>query len=997
MSDHFNWDVETWTTLDSYFKQNKILIQHQLDSYNNMVDYVIPQIIEKNNPITIADKYNPEKKEFERVVTISFAQTYLSKPLIHENTDVIKPLYPNEARLRGLTYAAPMFVDVEYTIKDPSNPTPEKKIISKIPFLKLPVMLHSKYCHLSDRSEQSLAEMGECQFDQGGYFVVNGGEKVIVSQERVAENQVFVWTPPKTTTSKYTHEAEIKTSIDQRFFPVKVNKVKLTKEPSMRARKQASGQGMVYGRTFHVVIPYIKEGIPLFIMFRALGVMTEQEMIEMILPDYESIGSNYTNFLIPSIYEARNQTISKDRNETVLNQNDALAYLAERLNIKFGEAFKKEDPESQLKYVKEILSRELFPHIGQMIPHIGQTFRKKAFFLGYMTRKLIDCYFGVRPFDDRDHYGNKRVDMAGPLLTVLFHTNFIKLISDLRRTILGSLNDPQKIPLLIRKTIQSCNIDAKIKYGLSTGNWNTQKSSLSTSKKGIAQVLNRLSFAGALSHTRRIQSPLERAGSKIVSPRRLHGTHYGMCCPNETPEGQQIGIVKNLSMQTHITIQTSDYPIRIILNKLGVVDLIDTRAIDVKNCTKIFVNGDWFGVIDDAQTEQLYHRLKILKRHGIVVPYISIAWWIQWREIRIQTDGGRYSRPLYIVEDGQTPDGHYVSRLLIEENYNTDSTFKNAFLQGQIKWPQFLQGLGMTKTATIDNGGVVEYLDTNEIETSMIAMTYADLRHNSDTQQCFVKYTHCEIHPMMMMGIVASMIPFSDHNQSPRNCYQCLWKEEQVIMADGTMKRIADVRVNDIVLTINPNTLEYETSKVINQYVKSTTKPMVKLTTVSGRTLVCTNDHPILTEQGWQPAGQLTTMDRVCTYQGPRPQFGSEYQLIQQQCPDFKGTLSIMGQSMFVPVLKIEPHDNVEIADITTESCNHSFITGNMICVHNSAMAKQSIGYYATNYNSRMDTMSHVLVYGHRPLVSTRTSRYVIMDKLPHGATAMLLYACYTG
>jgi len=1015
----FNWDNDTWTTLDNYFNQDKILVQHQIDSFNNMVDFIIPQIIEKNNPIIIGDGFDGTK--FQRKITINFGQTYLSKPLIHENTDIIKPLYPNEARLRGLTYAAPMFIDMEYSIVNGSDKEPETKIIPKIPFMKLPIMLHSKYCHLSGNNENSLTELGECEYDQGGYFVVNGGEKVIISQERVAENQVYVFSKSqsKTAALKYTHIAEIKTSLDQRFYPVRDNKVMLTKEPSTRTRQQTTKSGGVYGRTIRVKIPWMREEIPLFIMFRALGIITEKEMLEMIMPDHDTIGTNYVNFLIPSIDEARLANIEKEGKvilENITTQTDALEYLSEKLNIKFNDAFKKEGKQSQLKYVRDVLGRELFPHIGQMIPSIGQTFRKKAFFLGYMTRKLIDCYFGVRPYDDRDHYSNKRVDVAGPLITKLFRTHFIKLISDLKQGILAQINDTSKIPQTIRKIIQGCNIDSKIKYGLSTGNWATQKTAMSSSSKGIAQVLNRLSFSGALSHTRRIQSPLEKSGSKIVPPRRLHGTHFGMCCPNETPEGQQIGVVKNLSMQTHVTIQTSDYPIRIILNKLGVRDLIDVVAREVEFCTKIFVNGEWYGTIHDDETEKLYKRLKILKRHGIIVPYISIAWFIDWKEIRIQTDSGRYSRPVYVVEDDKDDNGHYMSRLLIEDIYLHDEEFRAQFKAGNIKWQQLLYGFRKedAKSATLFNGGLVEYLDTNETENSMIAMTYADMLANKDTNQSFVRYTHCEIHPMMMMGVVACTIPFSDHNQSPRNCYQCLWKEEEVVMSDGSLKKIGDIKVGEYVITVDPDTLEQYPSKVINQYVKPTEKKIVKVTTLSGRTVVCTDDHPILTCNGWKPAATLTDKDLICV-SIPLSHPVDSYNMIISEYTKYGQTMcnhhnynhmsisewcevvKTADKSIFVPIMTIEPHDNVEIADITVESETHSFITGQNICVHNSSMAKQSIGYYVTNYNSRMDTMAHVLVYGHRPLVSTRAAKYVIVDKLPHGATSMLLYACYTG
>ena len=220
------------------------------------------------------------------------------------------------------------------------------------------------------------------------------------------------------------------------------------------------------------------------------------------------------------------------------------------------------------------------------------------------------------------------------------------------------------------------------------------------------------------------------------------------------PEGQQIGIVKNLAMQTYVTIQTADQPVRIILTKLGVSDLIEVSAKSVMGSTKIFVNGDWVGIIHEELTKKLYDRLKVIKRHGVIVPYISMAWFIHWKEIHIQTDGGRYSRPLYVVEQNQL----VIARMIHEKE-----SFAKKFYKGNLKWTQLLgeeQDVDPTK-ADVSNGGCVEYLDTNEIETTMIAMTAHDLELNSPEKETFLRYTHCEIHPMMMNGIVAVNIPFS--------------------------------------------------------------------------------------------------------------------------------------------------------------------------------------------------------------------------------------------
>lgn len=834
----FDYNKDTWKVLDAFFKQPYILTANQIDSMNNMMDTVIPMIIEKNNPVNIGTDYDTTTNDFKRKVVIRFGQLYVSKPLIHENNDTIRPLYPNEARLRGLTYSAPMFIDVSCKVYE-RNTQINEFTLNKVPFCKMPVMLGSNYCHLHGHSASSISEMGECQYDQFGYFIVNGGERVLVAQERPADNKVFVWAPNKATTSKYTVCAEIRASTDQRFYPVTTNRVYLTKEPSQRAIKQAIKENKIYGSTLHVLVSkkIFKEEIPLFVLFRALGIGTESEMEKMILSNGSQDNQKYHNMLIPSIMDARYREVKiGDKTTLIHTQKDALMYMADRLTIKLSDNFSK-DPKNKIKYVMDALNRELLPNTGQMATDVGESFRKKAMYLGYMTYKLLECCNGARNYDDRDDYSNKRVDLAGPLITTIFRENFIKLLHDLRQKVLTLVStdtaEYEKLSNEIRKVIQGCGIDAKIKYSLATGNWATKKQSMSTTKKGISQVLNRMTFAASLSHARRIQSPLERSGSKIVPPRKLHSTHFGMCCPNETPEGQQIGIVKNLAMLTHISIQTTDYPIRMILGRLGVTDLATAVTDQLKSSTKIFINGDWFGIIDEQETHKLYQRLKVLKRHGVIVPYISIAWFIDWKELRIQTDGGRYCRPIYIMDSS----GSYLT---IEKRVHDDPTFLDDLRQGKIQWNQLLCNEKVTaKDATVDNGAVIEYLDTDEIENAMCMMTYSDITRNNqdiaENSDSYIHPTHMEIHPVAsMMGIISAQIPFSHMNQSPRNCYQ-------------------------------------------------------------------------------------------------------------------------------------------------------------------SSMHKQSIGYFVTNYNSRMDTIAHVLVYGQKPLVATKLAQYLIMDKLPQGVNSMLLYACLRG
>jgi DNA-directed RNA polymerase II subunit RPB2 len=238
----FNWDTDSWKVLDSYFADPTKLVQHQLDSFDDYVDVLIPQIIERNNPILINTDYDKDIDKFLKVYEIKFGETYISKPIIHENNDIIKRLLPTEARKRNLTYASPLYVDVEHSLKIYDKSKKEYTIMKnkedKILLANIPIMLQSKYCHLSDKTGLSKSELGECFLDNGGYFVVNGSEKVVVAQERICENRVFVFEPSKSSIEKYKCKAEIKTSTDQRFYPTKTNSVYLTNDPQQQVLKK---------------------------------------------------------------------------------------------------------------------------------------------------------------------------------------------------------------------------------------------------------------------------------------------------------------------------------------------------------------------------------------------------------------------------------------------------------------------------------------------------------------------------------------------------------------------------------------------------------------------------------------------------------------------------------------------------------------------------------------------------------------------------------------
>ena len=297
-----------------------------------------------------------------------------------------------------------------------------------------------------------------------------------------------------------------------------------------------------------------------------------------------------------------------------------------------------------------------------------------------------------------------------------------------------------------KKKIKSSTIESGIKYAMATGNWGLKNQ---MNKKGIAQVLNRLSYASYMSHLRRIVAPIERGG-KLVAPRKLHNSQFGVICPCETPEGASIGIVKNMALMAYITQNYSSKPVEACLEELGIIKLEEILAKYIYKYTKIMVNGDWIGVHNDPNN--IIVTLKNLRRQGILNIYTSISWNIKESLIEIFTDKGRLCRPLYIIKDN------------------------NYLINNKLNWENLLRGnineSNECTTQISDNIGCIEYIDTIESNTLMIAMTSDDLAKNKKTNEYYYDYTHSEIHPSMIFGVLVSNIPFPDHNQAPRNLFQ---------------------------------------------------------------------------------------------------------------------------------------------------------------------------------------------------------------------------------
>ena len=755
--------------LNTYFKQSegRQIIAHQIESFNDFLETQVPLIVRQSNPILV--RGSPETPlagprsalasatglstsaanallthekvvasntvavnavaigaSHEYEVKMEFQNISIRKPTIFENNGSVQPMMPNDARLRNLTYAAPLYVDVKVTTTYIDNTSSEVKkgnvsktrVFPNVHLGKIPVMVGSNYCLLKDQRYLHPSKVGECAEDPGGYFIVQGGERVIISQERMSENRPFVFRNNRNT-AKEMEVIEVKSIGPTNEQVPKSNTIKIVyhpKNPLILLLKAC--------------VPRIKTDIPLFVLFRALGLQKDKDIIDLILgpggdPAFDAIFDE-----------------SMQESCGIKTVADGVGWLAQHINTW---SIKNQKP----VVVQDILSEELFPHIGGADKNYD-----KACLLAHMTRKVLWVAFNRIPNDDRDGYPNKRVDLPGFLLANLFRTYFsTKMVKDIKASLgkeihsgswkaTGSFEDIVNVSN-IYKIIKSTIIDVGLRSSLATGNFGSAKLGGPT-KIGVSQVLNRLNFISSISHLRRCSTPIEKTG-KLIPPRKLHNSQWGFICPAETPEGHSVGVVKNMATTTSVSIASNPFVVKEFIKDTELMmSLYDTTASEKYTGTRIFLNGVWIGVVSTENTINFMDHLRKAKRAGMIHIHTSIQWKMALREVWLSTEAGRLLRPVYYAP------------ALREILKDVDLQKEVMALQG---WDQMLLW------ESPSGKHLFEYIDPGETDYCYIAMTLKDVVEKTDT-------THCEIHPSVMLGTLASNIPFPDHNQSPRNSYQ---------------------------------------------------------------------------------------------------------------------------------------------------------------------------------------------------------------------------------
>ena len=658
-----------WQLIETYIA-NYGLVRHQIESFNDFVLNSIPSLIRDSPPINVE---TPEGK-----YSIKFNNAFLLKPASIEQDGTVTPLTPAACRLRNLNYSGNLFAEATTTLTDAKG-TIVSTASERVLIAKIPIMVGSELCILHGKSVQEKIELGEGEESEGGFFIVKGVEKVLIAQEKVANNLILV--------------------MENRDGGFQVE-VRSLAENSTRAASQLCVKICSNRRTFNidnllrVTTPLIKKDIPLFVFMAALGV-TDLATVCKICATPEDV-------LIPSLEESW----------LVENSEEAFQYISDR-----------DTTFATLAEWKTFILEDCLPHLS--------TPMDKAFFIGQMVQKLYETSTKQRNADDRDHFGLKRLDLTGSLLNSMFRMKFNKTLQKLQIVLEKKLLT-QKSLTLATEMGNICTISRELQYALSTGNWGVSKQKVS--RTGVSQTLQRLTHVATLSHLRKMVAQMAKEG-KQVKPRQLHTSSFGRADPHETPEGHPVGLVKNLCLLTHCSLGTK-LPVAAIVKRFCVLrDKEDW--LQAPGLVRVIINGVWIGCADDPR--EFVQKLREMRRISAIPWDASIVWNELDKTVRVMTDAGRCLRPVLTVRGGE---------LLLKPHH------LEMMKKQRCGWMYLIRS------------GVIEYIDALEEETTLIAMRSEDLQNR------VLEWTHCEIHPSLMLGVVASVIPFSDHNQAPRNCYQ---------------------------------------------------------------------------------------------------------------------------------------------------------------------------------------------------------------------------------
>ena len=732
--------------LDQYFQTTSYpYTRHHLDSYNQFLESDLPAIIQSHNPlIVVKDQIKPGQYEYTVEIYIGGADgkaLNIGTPTIqHMGGEEVRLLFPNEARLRNLTYSAGIFADILVRVKfargQDGQSTVKEVLLPNRPLFEIPVMLHSKACLLNNKPNEFLRSVGECPYDQGGYFIINGSERVLVTHQEQAFNTLYA----------QNQEADPQVATYSSISCL---------SPETREVRRVTFAVIRKTESLHVGLPFVRKAIPVCILFRALGIESDEEITRAIVPSMDADELKIMEpFLIACFTDAN----------PILDTYSAIQYI-KTLTKGFGEA-----------HVLDILHNQLFSHVPN-------TPSARAVYLGDCVKKIYRVYMGLEGKTDRDDIRNQRCLTSGFLTQMLFqgvYKTWMKAVG-------LAIDEEYNYNVQVYKGLNFMNIFAEsnvvsifrspkakgkqqpnmLTNGIMRafrGKWG---SSPSDEKAGVLQALSRLSYIDFISHCRRVVLEFD-TGMKLTGPRHLHTSQYGYFCTNETPGGASIGIAKNLSVLAMISTGTPTKEFMSwLLKRKFLIAVEDATGALRAMCVPVFLNNGLIGYTLEAN--ELTKMIQLFKWTGCLSASVGVAFFISNRRILINFDEGRPGRPLLHMMPWKA--GQYPRRKLAEAGSTWRDMVMGFLPQTKhhgLSWVGFIDPLvdreGLSMKEYIEYltpySGLIEYVDPYEHNEAYIV---------NFMEQATDETTHVEVHPSSIMSAITTLIPFSHHNQSVRN------------------------------------------------------------------------------------------------------------------------------------------------------------------------------------------------------------------------------------
>jgi DNA-directed RNA polymerase II subunit RPB2 len=835
-----------WEVIDKYFAHDEqTLVKHHISSYNSFMKEGIPKILRDENPISLEFKDSDSERRNVQNASILYkcklylggkngTAVYFGKPIIYDYNDEA-PLdddaefkhymYPNEARLRNMSYVTTVHVDVEIEMTYPnpefvSGPegTNQPEFITRtgtrprVYLGKIPIMVQSDFCILKGLEPRARYYLGECRNDPGGYFIIDGKEKLIICQEKFADNLINVrvlGVEGETSGRVFTHSADIRTVSEDPSKPVRTLSVRV------QAPTPSHSNGNIV-----VFLPNVRSPVPLFIVMRALGIESDKSILEHCLYDLEA-NESLLELFVPSVHDAGR----------IFTQQQALSFIG--MLTKYGTD--KNAPEKTIVCAHEILTDYFLPQVGDM------NYKHKAYMLGYIVNKLVRVVAKIDLPTDRDSFLHKRVETSGMLLYDLFREYYKKQVKSIRQSVdkmyyyeeTGKYQYDGFLNMMSEAAYKTHFKELELERGILKafkGRWGD---TTQTKRVGLVQDVNRLSYNSFISHLRKIN--LEIGSETLVKPRMLHSSQWGMIDPVDVPDGENTGLHKHLSLTAHITSGCSAQPILRWLHDFNLVQFVDECSpMQLFQLTKVLVNGTLWALTKIP--DELLQTFRLCRRLALIPVFISISWRYSVNEVHIFTDAGRLCRPLFYTDAGvkgideeshaqssvpsyarlmQVPISkwkeltwtHLVSgtaeKTVPEFNYEHYEFYQMDELYGNGTETEKETGQNADDNSGTQskrlltrlrlNQAVVEYLDQSETESSLIRIELQDIIHDkvsdkgkgknkpgpntadeaSASASAFDKVTHFEIHPSLILGVMGNQIAFVENNQFPRDAFGC--------------------------------------------------------------------------------------------------------------------------------------------------------------------------------------------------------------------------------